>query len=253
MILIRRKNRVAFTLVELLVVISIIALLLSILMPSLSKARSQAKGLVCLAKVRQINFALQMYAQENNGYIVPGRFHNGGDWESVNAWYSNLTPYLDLNKKHQEKIYILTTSEAKNYNSIWTDLVCPSEKKPVRYTYQGISVRTYGINMALNYTADTTFKAGYGLQDWNTGKTRKMLEIKSPSSVAAFCDTRDIEYTGAYGADLLENRGYIVDDYLPVRHSRGYNVGFVDGHSGGVEKEIIKAGIGDDISIWHAK
>src|SRR3989339_1899160 len=95
----------AFTLVELLVVISIIALLLSILMPSLNRVRSVGKQTVCLAHMRQLGLALDMYSQENNGYVVAGRFHNQGDWLSINAFYSNLTPYLDPGKKPNDRVW----------------------------------------------------------------------------------------------------------------------------------------------------
>ncbi len=62
----------AFTLVELLVVISVIGLLMAILMPSLSKARSQARSMVCRSNLRQLFFANTGYSTEHNGYYVPG-------------------------------------------------------------------------------------------------------------------------------------------------------------------------------------
>lgn len=70
-----RSKRHAFTLVELLVVVAIIALLISILLPSLSAARDQAKSIVCAAKLREISQGSSNYAKESSsgsGEFLPG-------------------------------------------------------------------------------------------------------------------------------------------------------------------------------------
>lgn len=67
-----------FTLVELLVVISILALLIAILLPSLSKARQQAKGLLCATNLHTQGQAMQMYANEYAGIIPSQVFNNSG-------------------------------------------------------------------------------------------------------------------------------------------------------------------------------
>jgi prepilin-type N-terminal cleavage/methylation domain-containing protein len=73
----RRKS--GFTLVELLVVVSIIALLIAILLPSLRKARNQSRGAVCLAGLRTLGQGLSMYAMDHNDALVPSRMPNMGD------------------------------------------------------------------------------------------------------------------------------------------------------------------------------
>ncbi|MHC4557717.1 MAG: type II secretion system protein [Planctomycetota bacterium] len=57
----------AFTLIELLVVIAIIALLLAILMPSLRRARDQAKGVTCRNNLKQVGLAFTLYTDDNEG------------------------------------------------------------------------------------------------------------------------------------------------------------------------------------------
>ena len=83
-----RKSR-GFTLVELLVVIGIIALLISILLPSLNAARRQATRIACAANIRSIGQSYQLYAAEYKGAYPPVQMWHwpSGNWG--NPWWDN--------------------------------------------------------------------------------------------------------------------------------------------------------------------
>jgi prepilin-type processing-associated H-X9-DG protein/prepilin-type N-terminal cleavage/methylation domain-containing protein len=83
-------RRTAFTLVELLVTIGIIALLISILLPALGKVRAQGKALTCASNLRQIGNAIQVYLTQNDGHFAS--YKNWGKWQSPTNAGNRIDP-----------------------------------------------------------------------------------------------------------------------------------------------------------------
>jgi prepilin-type N-terminal cleavage/methylation domain-containing protein/prepilin-type processing-associated H-X9-DG protein len=86
-----RSRLKAFTLVELLVVIGIIALLISILIPALNKARKGAMSVQCLSNLRSIGQAIMQYSIANRGSVMPTTFNTGGAGGKFDYWVTILT------------------------------------------------------------------------------------------------------------------------------------------------------------------
>jgi len=105
-----KRRQTGFTLVELLVVIGIIALLISILLPALNKAREQARVTLCLSNLRQLQNANLLFSQEHRGFIPKAWFNDG----PVNTPATNDGEWGYQDEKTWEWSYILSNYMQKN-------------------------------------------------------------------------------------------------------------------------------------------
>jgi prepilin-type N-terminal cleavage/methylation domain-containing protein/prepilin-type processing-associated H-X9-DG protein len=248
------KSKKAFTLVELLVVIAIIALLLSILVPALSKAKKHAQRLICASNQRQIVVACETYASTYGGWYPVG--FSGSQWMGVDGT-------------------LLTSKFVKSDGTFQ----CPSDNLPGDFGPWGFSAvnalgqtvsertrknyRTYGYNM---------YREGWVDHKQGSGGWRKTGEAKRPQTTIYISETpclwsvlymnsycvyvgpappnlktsfgrtsgyshwpgSDIWYKTARNSFMREN-GYTIYNAAAARisyiHDKGCNYGFADGHA----------------------
>jgi len=182
-----RSGAHAFTLVELLVVIGIIAVLISILLPALSRARMAATEVACLSNLRQIGAACAQYLGESDNWMLPynTKDKSGNDvhWESNPVFRMNMGQSADSSKG-------------------WpVGILCPGSLKVSALASNarpGLST-TYGMNH------EQTRRTQYA--PYNIGVI-KITRVKNPGNHMLIADAMSWELT-------MNDSGSYVNEYNP--------------------------------------
>ncbi|MDD2706953.1 MAG: prepilin-type N-terminal cleavage/methylation domain-containing protein [Verrucomicrobiae bacterium] len=196
----RHPKHSAFTLTELLVVITILSIMSALLMPALSQAREKARQITCMNNLRQLGASIAAYATEYDDWLP--LVDNGGSSPLPDAASSSWIYCIPLMRN------IGVNDIAKNK----TALRCPSDKTPQSY-YSGAVLVSY----CANYNAGSSW----------VGRYKKLSEFSNPSATAWAVESN---YTrrGSYG-------DFAYWDYF---HTGGMNVLFLDGHVCWMAKDI---------------
>src|SRR5579863_5355893 len=129
-------RRSAFTLVELLVVLGIIAILATLLLPSLIRAKASAQSAACLNNLKQLTLCVHLYGSDNDDYLPPNNFvydiFSQQPLTLGDSWSTNLAPY-DTN------VGGITLCKLYPYNEQISIYRCPADKAPVE-TFDGVSL-----------------------------------------------------------------------------------------------------------------
>jgi len=212
-----------FTLIELLVVIAIIAILASMLLPALNKAREKAKSLTCVNNQKQLGMGVMLYADDNNGY-EPSLYCKYTGETSSKTWIVRLLEGGYIGKKDNAASYM-----QKPRGSV---MVCPTFA-PFNYGADYDSTKSYGLltkRKIGNSYLDAPYPAG---SNWMVGAFR-ISAIPSPSEVVVFGDSVKLS------SGIPDSQCYYIYNYststsarlLHARHSNNSaNIFFADGHA----------------------
>jgi prepilin-type N-terminal cleavage/methylation domain-containing protein/prepilin-type processing-associated H-X9-DG protein len=228
----------AFTLVELLVVIAVIGILIALITPSLSAARTQARMTKCKANIRQQLVAVAAYAMDYKGLGPHERgvnFNYDPDAVAANAW-SNGGSAGRWTKKLC--LYLGATSVAQYTTQVWSyDTYTPDKHFPVFQCPDTFNIlplvtgsgRSYGMNafVASDYTSGNIF-LGQPTAAASPINFHKGLASQRLSELSTISDS-------CYYLNHGINHGTGLWTY-PFAHNARVNVGFGDGHVVGAGK-----------------
>jgi prepilin-type N-terminal cleavage/methylation domain-containing protein/prepilin-type processing-associated H-X9-DG protein len=207
------SRRRAFTLVELLVVIGIIAVLISILMPALTRARDQSMRVKCLANLKTLTNAWMMYTNDNKGKLVSAEtaqpnlaagYPGGWVWDGESPdtiTKGQLYPYLNNVEVYQCPADIVLDRTGPRIGQV--------------------RVRSYSINCYLYGEPNAAWPA-------YNNRVKRIASIPRTSEV--FCFIEELDYRGWNEGSFVIADPFNFVDYPPSWHLRGATLSFADGH-----------------------
>lgn len=208
----RTNQQHAFTLIELLVVVAIIALLISILLPSLNVAREKGRAAVCLSNLKQLTVAFFTYEKEYN--VIPGTFYQGPqnlDWAGrVNVAYQN-NPNRYRHPLETSVLFPYLKSIERN-----RILECPTGRREANTFFDyTVIIRMAGAKTEMPWTMQFPRRPG------DPNSTERFTAIPMLIEEDARWYNRD-----------YDDGSFAWNDQFSERHTRTCNIGYLDGSAG---------------------
>ncbi len=219
----RLPNATGFTLIELLLVIAIIAILASLLVPGLGRAKQTAKSAGCINNYRQLQLAWRLYADDHDGQLPPNQGGGGPDQGRTLAypsWVGGSLADGDPSDNTDPKTMLSGIGNIGKYTQNSGIYKCPSDRSTApRGNIRLPRVRSCSMNSFVGAVGTTIDFAVY----------HRIEEIKRPCELIIFIDEHE---------DSINDGNFFVGwhvvgwEALPgSRHNGGATLSFSDGHA----------------------
>lgn len=218
----RRRHGRAFTLIELLTVIAVIAILAGLLLPSLARARSKARQVQCGSNLRQVSLAFHLYADDHLDRVPPNR--DGEDIPLGETWVQG---WLGLPGPDCTNVSFLKQSLLGQYLSDVSLWRCPSTGPVKLGPTPQIRVRTVSINGFIGTPVASPSASTY--------RKRSDFLRPGPSELLTVMEERvdtinDGSFAMQWDFDSRHPGSWMLRDKPALHHSSGANLSFGDGH-----------------------
>lgn len=216
-----------FTLIELLVVIAIIALLLAVIVPSLSLAKKKAAAIVCMSNTRQMSMAWYMYQDENDGEIMSADMGGGAPWigQPEDAAGPLIISQTSPPVTDEDEIRGIEKGVLYPYVDNYDLYHCPADK---------LRKGADGTRMYVSYAVPLCLNDGTSA----TEQIKKFTQLKTPANRYIFVESgeRDRGNWTVGGHFIMAAPEYGYTEYglwspVAISHGNSAEFGFADGHA----------------------
>jgi prepilin-type N-terminal cleavage/methylation domain-containing protein len=229
------QRRRGFTLVELLVVIGIIALLISILMPAMRKARQAAYEVSCASNLRQVMMGVHMFANEHKGHLPGGHYDRANPDPEKRDWIFGAEPWGTLNPDRVPQEGTVFRYMNKDVNVFRCPALSPAPGEH------------HDSNGRFDYAMFLSFAGAKITNIKGTARYRHtsgiVVEVHTPVLVE--------EDPARHMNTLSKDSGHASIDSLSHQHRKGCNYASIDGSVHWFKEDVV--GTGRETYAWTSR